>query len=94
MLTKTEWLALGNVFGAEIEGRCVFQSKARIYTALESGGLIDKVTVSLGRDRFGSIEVTGWALTHRGRYQYCAECERYDVDSAPLPSAQKQDNPT
>lgn len=72
ILTKAQLTLLGKVFEAEIEGR-LLQSKAKGYAALEKDGLVQRSTRSLGRDRFGLIEVSGWELTHAGRFMYCHE---------------------
>lgn len=65
--------ALEKVFEAEIQG-LLFQSKAKIYKKLEADGMVTFERQVLGRDRFGSIAVEGWALTHYGRIAYCATC--------------------
>lgn len=66
--------ALERIFCAEIDGR-LLQSKAKVFTELADIGYCRQVTESLGRDRFGEISVTGWALTHAGRITYCMQCE-------------------
>ena len=75
-VTKKLITALEKVFEREIAGS-VLQSKAKIYEQLEAEGLIQKRTLRLGVDRFGTIEVTGYVLTIAGNYLYCSNYERY-----------------
>lgn len=86
-INKREWALLSKVFAAEIEGRHVLQSKARGYANLETLGLVVRSTVTLGRDRFGAIEVSGWALTPRGHILYCEACQWYATEEVAPPRA-------
>jgi hypothetical protein len=81
-MTRTWRSALERVWNAEIENRLPLQSRAKVFAELEGAGLVDQWTKEFSVDRFGSIKVTGWVLTHAGRFLYCAEC--YDpTDAAP-----------
>lgn len=44
--------------------------EAEIFSAL-NGGLLAQRTITLG----GRMPVTGYELTHAGRFAYCASCE-------------------
>lgn len=74
MANKVIIRALEKVFAAEIEGRLPFQSRARIYQRMNDDGLVEPMERRFSGDRFGSITVTGWQLTHLGRLLYCTEC--------------------
>lgn len=74
MATKAELNALEKVFAAEIEGRLPFQSKARVFRQLEEDGLLEPMVRIVGNDRF-RVTVTGYQLTHAGRFLYCSSCE-------------------
>lgn len=74
MADKKTISALEKVFAAEIEDRLPFQSKAAIYRQLCEDGLIESMERKLGGDRFGPITVTGYQLTHAGRFLYCSSC--------------------
>ena len=76
-LTKRDWALLGRVFEREIDGRRVLQSKSKQFERLATEGYLSFVEVQVGRDRFGSIVVSGWVLTPRGHLAYCSECEHY-----------------
>lgn len=78
-LRKNEYAALEKVFAAEIENRLPFQSRAKIFKQLADDDLLEFVTGSLGRDRFGSLEVSGYTLTHAGRWVFCAHCSLEDL---------------
>lgn len=66
--------ALEKVFSAEINGCLPFQSKASIYRDLMAAGLVDSDQRSFGSG-WSAVTVSGYALTHAGRYLYCANCE-------------------
>lgn len=74
MRTKAELRALEKLFAAGIERRLPFCSKAKIYDKLEGMGLVERFERRFV-DRFGAMIVRGWALTHLGRYTYCASCK-------------------
>lgn len=71
---------LERAFEAEIYGRLPFQSKSKKLEELEAEGMVERLTRRLGQDRFGAIEVSGWCLTHLGRFTYCESCADVDVD--------------
>lgn len=74
MTTKAEIKALERVFAAEIEGRLPFQSRAKIYWRLFDDGLVEPMVRNFGVGPWGNLTVTGWQLTHAGRYLYCSSC--------------------
>jgi hypothetical protein len=65
--------ALEKVFHAEIEARLPFQSKARVFQELADLGLLESMERKFGTGWTG-ITVTGWQLTHAGRFLYCSSC--------------------
>ena len=69
-MKKTELDFLERVFAAEIEGR-LYQTKSKLAKQMESDGYVFATTKRLGYDRFGTIEVSGYCLTDRGRIAYC-----------------------
>lgn len=78
-MNKREKDMLEKVFVAEIEGRLPFQSKSRLAKKLcDDGYLIHDVT-SLPADRLGSVKVSGYWLSHKGRLAYCASCSGVDA---------------
>lgn len=74
MATKAVLKALEQVFGAEVEGRLPFQSKARIYTDMQVDGLVEPMSRTFGT-RPSAVVVEGWQLTHRGRLIYSSSCD-------------------
>ena len=72
--TKATLRALGAVFAAEVNGRLPFQSKARIYRQLNSEELLQPMTRRFGAGPFAAT-VTGYELTHAGRFLYCESCD-------------------
>ena len=78
-LTKKRLVVLENVFAAEIEHRLPFQSKARICADLERQDYLQPYTRELSfSNGLPSMTVTGYALTHAGRYAYCSQCAIVD----------------
>lgn len=73
-MTKRDLNMLERIFDAEINNRLLFQSKSKHLLQLEQEGMVEQVTRSLGKDRFGAITVSGWALTDLGRLTYCESC--------------------
>jgi hypothetical protein len=73
MTTKAELNALEKVFAAEIDGRLPFQSKAKIFKRLQEDGLLEPMERAFC-GRF-AVTVTGYQLTHAGRFLYCSSCE-------------------
>lgn len=72
--SKAVMTALEKVFAAEIDGRLPFQSKANIYRDLMVAGLVEPIQRSFGSGAM-AVTVSGYALTIRGNYLYCANCE-------------------
>ena len=75
MTTKATLAALEKVFGAEIEGRLPYQSKAHIFQQLGDDGLIEPMVRVYGASERFPVTVTGWQLTHAGRLLYCSSCD-------------------
>lgn len=73
-MTKADLKMLERIFEAEIYGRLPFQSKSKQMERLAEEGLVEPMTRAFGKDRFGAIHVSGWALTHAGRFLYCESC--------------------
>ena len=73
MFSQKTLKALEKVFGAEIENRLPFQSKAKIYRELCDQGLLEPMERTFG----GRLPVTvsGYQLTHAGRLAYCISCD-------------------
>lgn len=80
-MTKKHLKLLEKVFAAEIEGRLPYQSKAKGYKELEELDLVAWGTVTLGGGGF-PVTVSGWYLTHSGRYAYCESCKDVVIDDA------------
>lgn len=78
---------LERVFIAEVENRLPFQSKSKQVQRLVDEGYIEPMTRSFGRDRFGEISATGYALTHAGRITYCESCKDPEVNGGEKESA-------
>jgi hypothetical protein len=70
-MTKRELDALEKVWIAEINNRLPFQSRpnAKIYKQLEADGMLQ-----FGSEKWGNVTVSGWYLTHGGRFTYCSTC--------------------
>lgn len=77
MLNKKDFDLLEKIFAEEIGGTLPFQSKSKEYKRLEAEGLVLYDSEIKGHDRFGAIRVSGWYLTHTGRYEYCKACDKY-----------------
>ena len=76
-MTNAQYKLLEKVFAAEIEGR-IHPSKDKRYKVLEAEGCVEHVFHQVGKDRFGPIVVTGWALTHKGRIIYCQWASKWE----------------
>lgn len=76
MSQSDELRFLEKVWAAEVEGRLPFQSGAAIYKRLETQGLVQRMETTLP-GRF-PVTVSGWQLTHAGRFLYCSTCEDED----------------
>jgi hypothetical protein len=70
---KRRLQALERIWIAEIQNRLPLQSKAKVFDELEQQGLVERGQVQY-LDRFGTITVKGWYLTHAGRLLYCSSC--------------------
>jgi hypothetical protein len=77
-LTKAELNMLEKIFAAEIEHGMrntslpfCYQSKAKIMDKLKEKDLIAPITFKVGNDAM-AVTISGWALTHSGRFTYCA----------------------
>lgn len=76
-MTKAELNVLEKAFMAEVEDRLPFQprqSKAVIQCV--NDGLLQPMTV-----RSGMVTMSGYQLTHAGRYLYCSSCDSPSGDS-------------
>ena len=71
-MLKKHFNALEKIWEREIAGTLPFQSKAKVYTELEAGGMVEKYITIIG-GRF-SVKITGWVLTQKGRMEYCQNC--------------------
>ena len=81
-LTAARRRALEQVFAAEIADRLPFQSNAKLFATLVTEGLLAVDTVVVGHGMRFPVTVTGYCLTHAGRYAYCMSCK--DVEGPPL----------
>jgi hypothetical protein len=81
-LNKKSLDALGKIFEAEIDRRLPYQSKAKIYKELERTGHVQFVEEILPVTKLcpWSIKISGWCLTHLGRYIYCYSCKYVDEE--------------
>ena len=77
-MTKAKLKALEKVFGAEIEGRLPFQSRAKVYQELREMGLLESMHRVYGSGPL-AVKVSGYELTHAGRMIYCAHCDGIEV---------------
>jgi len=46
----------------------------KIFRQLCDDGLLQPMERSFKPDRFGTVTVTGYQLTHAGRFLYCSSC--------------------
>ena len=74
ILNKKCFDALEAVFAAEVDDRLPFQSKAKIYADLHQAGYIEPFTRVFGAGERFPVTVSGYVLTHAGRYAYCSAC--------------------
>ena len=66
--------ALGAVFAAEVEDCLPFQSKAKVYVDLQQAGYVEPFSRVFGAGERFPVTVSGYVLTHAGRYAYCSQC--------------------
>lgn len=69
-MTKAKLKALERVYAAEIENRLPLQSSALVFHQLLADGMVD-----VDRVQHGPVIVSGWCLTHAGRFAYCSAQE-------------------
>lgn len=75
---KKVMTALEKVFTAEINDRLPFQSRARIYQELCDDGLLQPMERVVGPGQWDAVTVSGYQLSHAGRYLYCSNCVDQD----------------
>ena len=78
-MTKREFDLLEEVFSCEMLGN-LYQKNSKLAKELESEGYLVHCEKSLGRDRFGEIVVSGYALTLQGNHAYCSSEQCGDVE--------------
>lgn len=76
-VTKADLKLLERVFDMEVRsgaaGRVMpAQIKSKRLVKLAEDGFVEEGTITLG-GRF-PVKITGWFLTHLGRYTYCQSC--------------------
>jgi hypothetical protein len=76
-MTKRDFTLLEKIFAVEIEGHLPYHSRSKEYLRLEKEGMVERETITFRGGRF-PVTVSGWALTHRGRMDYCLECSKID----------------
>ena len=82
-LNKRDFELLGRVFEAEITNHLPAQiGKSKAVTSLNERGYIEPMTITLP-GRF-PVTVTGWGLTHAGRFTYCLNCTDERVPDRPV----------
>ena len=72
-MTKARFRLLERLFEAEYQGHLPLQSKSAKFLMLASEGLIQPYSRRIGRG-WSAVTVSGWRLTDKGRYEYCAAC--------------------
>ena len=75
-MEKSDLKLLERIFAAEINNALPYQGKPKRYRELEEEGYVEHVTVTLP-GRF-PVQISGWVLTHKGRYAYCNECGKVE----------------
>lgn len=83
-MNKARFQNLEKLFAREIQGH-IFQPATRGRTPkwIEEflrENLIEPAEERIGRDRFGEIVCKGYALTHKGRAEYCAACPEPETE--------------
>jgi hypothetical protein len=68
---KSDLRILEKIFAEEINGS-LYYGKAKRLEWLDENGYIEKVKFVLRGHP--SVSVEGWALTHKGRIEYCESC--------------------
>jgi hypothetical protein len=82
-LSNRELKMLERMFEDEVMGHWPFQTKAKIIYRLEERGMVCGLERHYPPDRFGPIVVSGWSLTHLGRYLYCQWASLHAEDTTP-----------
>ncbi len=59
--------------GGKLPRDLPFQSKAKIFRQLCDEGMLEPMERH-HRDRFGTITISGYQLSHAGRLAYCMSC--------------------
>lgn len=79
-ITKAELKVLEKMFASEIDHAMsknrlpyCFQSRSKLLPELANKGLVEAINFRVGNDAL-AVHVEGWALTHSGRFTYCANC--------------------
>ena len=75
-MNKAQLDMLEKIFDAEINGS-LHETKSKVAKQLELDGYIVRHVRNVGKDRFGIISITGYALTIQGNMAYCMS-SRYD----------------
>lgn len=68
-MNKRVFKMLERVFQAEIAGELPYQTKAKLAKELEEFGYLQ-----FGSEKWGRVTVSGYYLTHEGRFAYCQNC--------------------
>ena len=69
-LTKSQLNMLEKIFSAQLDGS-LHETRSKVAKQLETDGYIVREVKNLGKDRFGIISITGYALTLKGNAAYC-----------------------
>jgi len=72
--------AMERLFGAEVDGRLPLQSRAKVYTELQSMDLAAPYERVFGYGQF-AVTVKGWRLTALGHLTYCMSCRDIQDES-------------
>jgi hypothetical protein len=72
---------LEKVFCREIDGFLPFQSRSKTAKRLAELGYLSEYTRTFTPDRFGSVTISGYELTHLGRLAYCMSCPEEEEET-------------
>lgn len=75
-MAKSVFNMLEKVFAAEIEGRLPYQTKSKLAAEMKEFGYLE-----FGSERKGIVTVSGYYLTHLGRFAYCDKCRDVEVQN-------------